>query len=1038
MPGPPKRARVEGAAGETRATSETPSIEHALQLLAGGQQLYASGRSREALEPLTAALGSFRETHQRHYEATTLTELGRAYARQAQYEEAISQYRAALNLFEERGDKRGQAIVLTNLGVVRDEIEELDEARAMFQRALECFRAVGDEQQASALEGNLAALDEEEADPSRPYRVAAWSARLFERGAFGEAVKAGERARSMFREKGDRIGEAGGLGNLGVFSQRLGRFQDALDRYEEALAIYRDAGDQKGEARTLSSLGSLYGSIGEPDEAVKRLEEALAIPRERFDAGGTMNAVSALTNLGTIQAEAGRPTEALRSYERAHALLQELDDAAAAEAPTVRKLMGLQYRVADTLQNLGTVYHDLERSEEALERCEEALAIRRELGDRGGEGETLSAIGSILSSLGRIDEALEHYEKARAFLHEVGNQRDECAALNSLGNLHRILGHREEALKYFESAIEIVEGMRGELMSEELRRSYFATAGDLYATYASLLVELGEDERALHAAERGRGRAFLDLLVEARAEIHEGVSPGRGCEERRLLSELSALRQRLAESRSQPEDERDASLISQLERRGRDLELQIHTLEAQIRREDPRYAALTQPTAWTVTEIREKLLDRRTVLLEYMLADPNSMLFCLTVDELKVFTLPARKEIETKVWELRTAIVSYLHRYPHGHELYRALLQPAADLIREKDLLICADGALHYLPFAALLTETPEEVGRATDSVQRSPAGDGEHRASRHALRDVSEKVEADMDPLPPFDYRALPYLLREHAIAYAPSGTVAGMVREAVGLERRSYDATLAAFADPRELDGNGEVNGRGRESSVPDGLAAAIAHTRSKLTRIPKTADEVWALATLLCDGPLPEERPESFDRGSIALRTAGAATKREAEGLTSGELSFRFFHVATHGLLDPEKPQFSGLVFTRTDDGDPFWRTFEIFNAHIRSELVVLSACETGLGKIVSGEGIVGLTRAFLYAGAATVCVSLWEVAEASTPKLMHAFYKRILGGESKAKALQGAQLDLLGEESFSHPYWWAPFVIVGERGRDGVSR
>lgn len=1015
---------------------ETPSIEYALQLLSRGQQLYASERPEKALEPLTAALGSFRKTHQRHYEATTLTELGRVYAKQARYEEAVSHYRAALKLFEERHDKRGQGIVLTNLGVVRDEIEEIEEARAMFERALECFRAVGDEQQASALERNLKALDEEEADPARPYEIAAWSARLFDRGAFGEAIRAGERACSIFREKGDRVGEAGALGNLGVFNQRLGRFQEALGRYEEALTIYRDTGDRKGEARTLSSLGSLYDSVGQPEEARNRLEEALAIPRERFDPGDAMNAASVLTNLGTNQMEAGRFKEALRSYEKAHTILRELDNEAAASGSHMRESMGLQQRVADTLQNLGSAYRDLDRPKEALRRCEEALAIRRELGDKGGEGETLSTIGWILRSLGQVDEALEHYEKARALLHEVGNRQGEYTALSNLGALYRTLSRRREAIECFESAIQVVEGVRGELMSEELRRSYFATTGDLYATYASLLVELGEDERALHAAERGRARAFLDLLAEAHAEIREGVDPEQGREEQRLLSELSELRQRLTEFRSRPEAERDSNLISQLERRGQGLELRLHTLEAQIRRQNPRYAALTQPTAWTVEEIRERLLDERTALLEYVLTDPSSLLFCVTKDDLKVFTLPAREEVEAKVRELRTAILSYLKRYPHGHELYRDLIQPATDMIRGKDLLVCADGALHYLPFSLLLTEAPEEGELATGSVaSSSPVAEERHGGGEAGLRGILEKVEADMGSLPAFEYQALPYLLRQHAIAYAPSGTVAGMVREEVNSEQRSYDTELAAFADPQGLDGDGEVSRRGRGAVIPVQLAAAIADTRGELARIPKTADEIWALATLLCGGSLPEERPESFDRGPIALRTAGAATKEEVERLTSGERSFRFFHVATHGLLDTAKPQFSGLVFTPTNGSDPFWRTFEIFNARIPSELVVLSACETGLGKIISGEGIVGLTRAFLYAGASTVCVSLWKVAETSTPELMQALYERILGGESKAKALQGAQLELLEGETYNHPYWWAPFVIVGEGGGAG---
>ena len=238
-----------------------------------------------------------------------------------------------------------------------------------------------------------------------------------------------------------------------------------------------------------------------------------------------------------------------------------------------------------------------------------------------------------------------------------------------------------------------------------------------------------------------------------------------------------------------------------------------------------------------------------------------------------------------------------------------------------------------------------------------------------------------------------------------------------------------MVAFADPLPEDAEAAEEPAAAETEDP--LRAALVHTRGSLQRIPFTADEVWTLARMLSDGVPHRERPEAFTDGQVRLQTGAAATKEAIVSLTSGEQRYRFFHVASHGLVDSERPQFSGLVFTPGEHRDPYWQTFEIFNARVDSEMVVLSACDTGLGRLVQGEGIVGLTRAFMYAGAPTVCVSLWKVADITTPTFMEALYESVLAGQSKAEALREAQLRLLEGGFSAHPFYWAPFVLVGER-------
>jgi CHAT domain-containing protein len=156
---------------------------------------------------------------------------------------------------------------------------------------------------------------------------------------------------------------------------------------------------------------------------------------------------------------------------------------------------------------------------------------------------------------------------------------------------------------------------------------------------------------------------------------------------------------------------------------------------------------------------------------------------------------------------------------------------------------------------------------------------------------------------------------------------------------------------------------------------------------------------------------------------------------DNLAARDISkYRIIHVATHGLLNAERPQFTGVVLSLVGNKahDGFLRTDEVFNLRLGSPLVMLSACETGLGKEKRGEGVMGLTRAFMYAGAPTVGVSLWSVADKSTADLMTEFYRRLLSSEqgTASGALRAAQISMIDGKKYSAPFYWAPFVLVGD--------
>jgi CHAT domain-containing protein/tetratricopeptide (TPR) repeat protein len=764
----------------------------------------------------------------------------------------------------------------------------------------------------------------------------------------------------------------------------------------QALGLFRALGDRASEGIVLNNLGEVARSLGRLPEALGDHEEALGIFRQLGDRAAEG---AVLRNLGEVAAGLDRLEDALRYLEGAAAIARELDDRAAEGA---------------VLNDLGQVAMRMDQPDWARAYLELAIAIARDLGDRASEGIVLNNLGEVARSLDRLPEALGYHEEALGIFREVGDRAAEGVVLGNLGVVSSRVGRSQEALAYYEEAIGIEEDPRATIRGDDLR---LTRAGDPYRAYASLLSEQGEGPRALQVAERAKARTFVELLEKMRAPgptvpadvpeattrtrrngILAGADPELREGEQRLLGELGAVRRGLLAQHVRPATERSAAVVHELATREQEIQQAYQANQAEIRVRTPRYASLTQPETWDVSEVQNELLDEHTALLEYVLGDDRSLLFCALKDDFEVFSLPGREGIEQQVRELRVAVAHGLHAYPHGHELYTQLVEPTEELIDGKDLLICPDGALHYLPFSLLLTE---------------PSG---------------ADAEADLDEVPAFDFPNLPYLVRSYATAYAPSVTVAGLLHRELNARERSYDGELAAFADPVGL---GVVGGSGSGAAhATNPLKAALAPPWASLAPIPSTADEIWQVAGLVSAPAVRGARPERYDDARVSLRTAGEATKDEVAALTSGERRFRFLHIASHGVVDTDTPQFSSLVFSPGKGGDPFWQTFEIFNANVPSELVCLSACETGLGKIVSGEGIVGLTRAFLYAGAAAVCVSLWKVAEESSPRLMECFYGRLLAGEPTARSLQQAQLKLLDEGLYTHPYWWAPFVVVGE--------
>ncbi|HEV7844024.1 MAG TPA: CHAT domain-containing tetratricopeptide repeat protein, partial [Pyrinomonadaceae bacterium] len=719
---------------------------------------------------------------------------------------------------------------------------------------------------------------------------------------------------------------------------------------------------------------------------------------------------------------------------------------------------------ATTLNNIGLVYKSGGERQKALAFFNQALQLRRAVVDRDGEAITLNDTAALYDLMGKSPEAMEHYRQALQISRAVQDKSLEASILLGIAKAERNRGHLVEARTQIESALALVESLRTKIVSQELRTSYFASVQDYYETYINLLMRQhqqdplkGYDALALEISERARARGLLDSLSEAGAGILQGVDPALLERERSLRSSLNTAAERQTRLlNSDPAEEQAAGLKKELD----ELLIQFEEVETRIRTSSPRYAALTQPVPLSFKEIQTRVLDPDTVLLEYALGTEKSYLWAVTPSSMHSYELPSRALIETaarRVYELLTARNTQVKfetaderraRIAKADEEYakaagvlsQMVLGPVATESGRKRLMIISDGALQYIPFAVLpVPESLESGVWSLESGKKEAMAASSSPSQNPQLKTQNSKLKTSAVGLQTPDSR--PPLVVEHEIVSEPSAsTVDVLRRELAG--RPPAAKTLAILADPVFEKSDERVKARkpGTAPGVSKAATGAVharrflttdsaAETRAtnadgdelKIRRLPFTRREASEIAALV---------PESERLMALDF----AASRKTA---TSALLAqFRYVHFATHGLLNSAHPELSGIVLSLVDEQgaeqDGFLRAYEIYNLKLPAELVVLSGCRTGLGKEIKGEGLVGLTRGFMYAGSARVLVSLWDIADEASAELMSKFYQGMLGRERlrPAAALRAAQLAIRQNKRWQAPYYWAAFALQGE--------
>jgi CHAT domain-containing protein len=847
-----------------------------------------------------------------------------------------------------------------------------------------------------------------------------WEAeRLFEEGlqlygqrtaeSLRQAIQKWEEARRLYRAVGDKVREATTLNNMGKVYSDLGEKQKALDYYSKSLPLWQEMRDKAGEAGTLNNIGRVYDDLGEKQKALDYLNQSLLLSREVKDKTGE---ATAQNNTGMVYSDLGEKQKALYYLNQSLLLRREVRDKAG-EATTLNKIgrvyddLGEKEKALDyfnqaltlsrevndkageaaTLTGIGAVYSDLGDKQKALDYLKQSLLLSREMADKAGEAFTLNNIGRVYNNWGEKQKALDYYNQSLPLNQEVGDKVQEARTLTNLAGVEHSRGNLNEALNLIKPAVEIIENLRTKIGSSQLRASYFATQQDTFGLYIDILMALhkqnpnpGYDIAAFEVLERARARSLLELLNEARADIRQGVNPEIREEQRKLQQLLIGKTQyqdRL------PKGEYTEAQAETIRQEIAELETQLQQVEAQIRATSPRYAALTKPEPLTLKEVQQQIVDADSILLSYWLGEERSYLWAVTPTSITAYELPKRADIETAAQEF----IDYLAPAKNGSAdapvkaatLSKIILAPVAEQLQQKRLLIVADGGLQYVPFSALPVPVPPAAG---DSPQ---------------------------------------LLIAEHEIVSLPSASTLSIIRRDTA-NRQPAPKAVAVLADPVFGAEDPRVKGTPTPQTPAPNTPNLTRGTDSEgktWARLAGTRQEANRILSLVPDS----EKMQAFD--------FDANLDKATDSVLS---NYRVVHFATHGFLNSQNPQLSGIVLSLVKQfGVPqngYLLTPAVFNLNLPAELVVLSGCETGKGKEVKGEGIVGLTRGFMYAGAKRVMVSLWSVSDQQgTPELMGRFYEKMLKeGLPPARALREAQLSMMREGK--EPYYWAPFILQGE--------
>ena len=822
---------------------------------------------------------------QREAEADRLLKQGIQQYDISQVQAALQSWQQALIIYREIKDRQGEGWALGSLGIAYHSLGDYAKAIDYQQQSLAIAREIKDRESQGWALGSLGIAYDSLGD-------------------YAKAIEYAQQSLAIAREIKDRESEGTGLGNLGNAYRNLGDYAQAIEYAQQQLAIAREIKDRYSEGVALGNLGNAYRNLGDYAKAIEYAQQWLAIAREikaRQSEGG------ALGNLGLAYFSLGDYAKVIEYAQQQLAIAREIKD---------RQSQGA------ALGNLGIAYFSLGDYPKAIEYVQQSLAIAREIKDRESEGKALGSLGTAYLSLGDYPKAIDYAQQWLAIAREIKDRQSEGTALNNLGFALSQSGNLPAAEKTLLDSIKVSESLRAGL-GDANKVSIFETQTNPYLTLQEVFIAQKKTNDALEIAERGRARAFVELLASRQApsaSVPTTINPPN-------IQQI----QQIAK-------EQNATLVEYSIIRNEALYIWVikPTGEITFRSVDLKSLDINLPEASEETRVsaatgRRGLNEQDTALAEMIRGTRDAMGVWGDTFNKQTANPPASTTANSRII------------YPKLQHSYQLLIQPIADILPtdpNAPIIFIPHQSLFLVPFVAL----------------QDPTGQ---------------------------------YLIEKHTILTAPAIQILQFTRQSRQKNRQLSLQNNLVVGNP---------------------IMPKIGTPPRQLDPLPGSEREAITIAQLLNTKPI----------------TGSQATKAS---ITQKMLKARIIHLATHGLLNEVKsrdlPGAIALAPSGSDDG--LLTSSEILDLKLNAELVVLSACNTGRGKL-TGDGVVGLSRALISAGVPSILVSLWPVPDDSTAELMAEFYRQLQLNPNKAQALRQAMLMTM--KMHPNPQDWGAFTLIGE--------
>lgn len=917
------------------------------------------------------------------------------------YGDVLAPGRSALEIYTALKDEAGQGKALHYMGQAERRLADYPEALSLHHRALDLATQASDR-----LHRGMALIDLGDVHERKKEQEAAIN-------FYTEALQ-------VLKSPADWQEATRALRQLGDVYVATGNFASAYSAYNQALQHAEKAKDMWHVAEFNDYIGFCHRSLGDYRTAIEyhqiALESAKMIvltdDRLRASARSLNHLGLCISKLAEEDTAEGNPKQAAEKYRVSIGYEKEALELAA-KVPDrwrqgyVLRALSLMHRErgalfkgqeaiqefqlslgkADEALDLGidmkekewqglALHHRalalllLGREQEGLKTFQQALDLWEQIGDLHSAGYAHQFVArQFHEAKGRLVEADASYDRAINAFEKIGNIESQGFTMLDKARVQALLGQKEKAANLYDQGISKLEIVRTKAGFPEFRKAFMGKIYDRYEEAALFALGNGFNDRALLYVESMKARSFLDQLAEGHVEVEKGIDPDLKAKRDKLEVAISAETDKISEELRKPSP--DVNILSSLRTKSEQLSMELNRLIKQIRLQNPQYAAMKYPVPITLADLQGKVLTKGEVLLEYFITSQGVFCFVVTTDSFDVVKLAiGEADLCNRIGEL---LGNIRPGYAMGEGYNWSLAGQLYDILM-KPLEKTMEGKTLIIVPDGILARLPFETLVIAKEGKRS-------------------------------------YLLENYVVKYIQSASVLALLRTHGNSVKASE--RFIGFGDPVY---DYENFKRGRQERAVSVSGRGIAGLGVHLSRLEASGDEIRAIKRL-------------FQKKKIKEKTflREEAKKNYARGV--GMDQYGYIHFSMHGIVTP---RLQAIIFSQipgTAD-DCLLTVSEIMNLRYNARLVVLSACQTGLGRPERGEGIIGLTRAVMYAGSSATVVSLWNVDDNGTKELMTKLYENIIQKkEGKADALRQAKQELL-KTQYRHPLFWAAFVMYGE--------